>query len=35
MKKELYKEGKQKFNYADMCRHITDLKKYEEKINME
>ena len=30
MKKELYKDGKQKFNYADMCRHITDLKKYEE-----
>ena len=30
MKKELYKDGKQKFNYADMCRHITDLKNYEE-----
>lgn len=30
MKKELYRNGKQKFNYADMCRHITDLKKYEE-----
>ena len=30
MKKELYKDGKQKFNYADMCRHITDLEKYEE-----
>ena len=30
MKNELYKDGKQKFNYADMCRHITDLKKYEE-----
>jgi putative transposase len=30
MKKELYKDGKQKFSYADMCRHITDLKKYEE-----
>ena len=29
-KKELYKNGKQKFNYFDMCRHITDLKKYEE-----
>ena len=30
MKKELYKDDKQKFNYVDMCRHITDLKKYEE-----
>lgn len=30
MKNELYKEGKQKFNYAEMCRHITDLKRYEE-----
>ena len=30
MRKELYKNGKQKFNYADMCRHITDLKGYEE-----
>lgn len=30
MKKELYKNGKQRFNYADMCRHITDLKKHEE-----
>ena len=30
MKNELYRDGKQKFNYADMCRHITDLKKYEE-----
>ena len=30
MKKELYKDDKQKFSYADMCRHITDLKKYEE-----
>ena len=30
MKRELYKDGKQKFNYVDMCRHIIDLKKYEE-----
>ena len=30
MKKELYKDDKQKFNYVDMCKHITDLKKYEE-----
>ena len=30
MKKALYKCEKQKFNYANMCRHITDLKKYEE-----
>ena len=30
MKKALYKCEKQKFNYVNMCRHITDLKKYEE-----
>ena len=30
LKNEKYKNGKQKFNYFDMCRHITDLKKYEE-----
>ena len=30
MKNEKYKDGNQKFNYADMCRHITDIKRYEE-----
>ena len=30
LKNEKYKNGKQKFNYVDMSKHITDLKKYEE-----
>lgn len=30
MKNELYKDGKQKFNYVDMSKHITDLKRHEE-----
>ena len=30
LKNEMYKNGKQKFNYVDMSKHITDLKKYEE-----
>ena len=30
LKNEKYKDGKQKFSYSDMSKHITDLKKYEE-----
>ena len=30
LKNEKYKNGKQKFSYSDMSKHITDLKKYQE-----
>jgi len=30
LKNEKYKDGKQKFSYSDMSKHITDLKKYQE-----
>lgn len=30
LRNEKYKNGKQKFSYSDMSKHITDLKKYQE-----
>ena len=30
LKNDKYKDGKQKFSYTDMAKHVTDLKKYEE-----